>query len=73
MAIQKAHTLTGTCTGMHTQRVKSPTEVQYIPDKPIKGASYNSLSQNTERGKWEQNRLRGKHRRRVIYLFGVKS
>ncbi len=53
MTIQKAHTLVGTHTHTHTQTqcVKSPSEVQYIPHKPIKGASYNSLSQNTERGK----------------------
>lgn len=58
MTIQKAHTCRYTHTRAHTQCVKSPTEVQYIPHKPIKGASYNSLSQNTESGKWEQNRLR---------------
>lgn len=51
MTIQNAHTLIGTHTRSHTQCVISPTEVQYIPHKPIKGASYNSLSQNIERGK----------------------
>ena len=53
MTVQKSrHTRghTGTRTRSHTHCAKSPTEVQYIPHKPIKGASYNSLSQNTERG-----------------------
>lgn len=50
------HTQAHAHTRIHTQHVKSHTEVQYIPDKPIKGASYNSLSQNTERGEERKER-----------------